>query len=504
MANSIDVLLIHPGDRKQVYQDLGNNLSAVEPPILAALFAGFLKKKGLSVAIYDIPARMESAQQAVTTLTELYSPTLVVIPVYGFQPSASTQTMSAARAVAQRLKESQPNLPIMMTGPHPAALPHRTLQEEPIDYVCSGEGPLTILETLQALKSGQSPAGVGSLWYRDDEGEVCPPSKQAPLMQPLGQEMMEPAWDLLEMSRYRAHNWHCFDDLQNRQPYVSLYTTLGCPFKCNFCCINAPFGQPSYRMWPAEQVVKQIDHLVQTYQIRNIKFADEMFVLNKRHVTEICDLLIERDYDLNIWAYARVDTAYPELLDKMRQAGFRWLALGIESASDFVRDGAEKSLNSHDIMDVVKRIQSSGIYVLGNYIFGLPDETLPSMHQTLNMAKELNCEFANFYSAMAYPGSELYRNAVDQGLDLPEQWHHYSQHAYDTKPLANDQLSAAEILGFRDYAFDAYFTDPNYLNMVGQTFGSDIRHAMQEMVKIKLKRRLLDETPMPEGWPNLG
>ncbi|MEO5372604.1 MAG: hypothetical protein H7833_21250, partial [Magnetococcus sp. DMHC-1] len=65
-------------------------------------------------------------------------------------------------------------------------------------------------------------------------------------------------------------------------------------------------------MWSPETVVREIDHLVEKYGVKNIKFVDEMFVLNKRHVGAICDLLIERGHDLNIWAYARVDTAYPE------------------------------------------------------------------------------------------------------------------------------------------------------------------------------------------------
>ena len=104
------------------------------------------------------------------------------------------------------------------------------------------------------------------------------------------------AWDLLPMTRYRAHNWHCFGDLE-REPYAAIYTTLGCPYHCSFCCIQAPFkaGEQmmglradanSYRFWtPAQVVLEEIDLLVNKYGVRNIKFADEMFVLNQRHVS---------------------------------------------------------------------------------------------------------------------------------------------------------------------------------------------------------------------------
>ena len=264
------------------------------------------------------------------------------------------------------------------------------------------------------------------------------------------------------------------------------------PYKCSFCCINAPFGKNIYRMWSPETIVGwQIDHLVEKYGVKNIKFVDEMFVLNKNHVFGICDLLIKRDYKVNIWAYARVDTVQENMLDKLKAAGFNWLCLGIESGSSHVRDGSLKNFKNKDITQVVRRIQQAGINVLGNYIFGLPDDTQESMQATLDLALDLNCEFANFYCAMAYPGSPLYTQAVAKGLELPDSWSGFSQHAYHTKPLANQYLSAAEILAFRDKAFTTYFTHQPYLNMVKQKFGQDVVEHIRRMVAIPLKRKLI-------------
>ncbi|OSM05206.1 B12-binding domain-containing radical SAM protein [Magnetofaba australis] len=494
MAQPLDVLFINPGDRKQLYQNLGDGMSAIEPPIYSAMFADYMRRKGYSVAIYDTPAMSGPAEHAARAAVEDYKARLIVIPVYGFQPSASTQNMSSAGKIAKLIKEASPAQKILITGTHPAALPKRTLMEEAVDYVCDGEGPITIEAVVEALKGSGDVSRAPALW-RIEDGEVIPPQAAAPLITDLDGTMPLPAWDLLPMDRYRAHNWHCFDHIDQRQPYASLYTTLGCPFKCNFCCINAPFGKPSYRMWSPETVVAMIGNLVKNYGVKNIKFVDEMFVLNKRHVEAICDGIIANGYDVNIWAYARVDTAYPELLDKMRAAGINWLALGIESASDFVRDGAEKSLNDSEIVQAVRRVEDAGIHVLGNYIFGLPDDTLESMQRTLDMALELKSAFINFYSAMAYPGSQLYTEAVSKGAKLPEQWHHFSQHAYDTLPLANDQLSAGEILAFRDYAFDRYFHDQGYLSMVEKRFGTNVLDHIKEMRAMTLPRKLLDEDP---------
>lgn len=492
-SQSVDVLLVNPGDRKAVYQELGSEFSAIEPPSLAGLFAGYLRNKGLTVAIVDAPAHNLSPEQVASHIEKEFRPVLIVMVIYGFQPSASTQNMPAAGETCREIKKLMPNCAIMMTGTHPSALPERTLVEEEVDFVCDREGPETILQTVLALKQASTSfESIPSLWYY--ENKQVKSNAAGELMKDLDGEMPSVAWDLLPMDKYRAHNWHCFDHIFDRKPYVSMHTSLGCPYKCTFCCINAPFGKPSYRLWSPDSVIKEIDVLVNEYGIKNIKFVDEMFVLKPNHVLGICDRIIERGYDLNIWAYARVDTVRDEFLDKLQRAGFRWLALGIESGSKHVRDGVEKGrFGSIDIIKTVRKIQEAGINVIGNYIFGLPDDTHESMQETLELALEANCEFANFYCAMAYPGSKLYTMALENGWALPDNWIGYSQHSYECFPLRTEVLSNAEVLKFRDEAFAKYFTNPGYLAYVEEKFGADVVHHLNQVTQVKLKRKILGD-----------
>ena len=248
-----------------------------------------------------------------------------------------------------------------------------------------------------------------------------------------------------------------------------------------------------------EAVVEEIDHLYHTYDVKTYKIVDEMFVLNDSHVTEICEKLAAKPYAsaLNIWAYARIDTVRADRLALLRSAGIRWLALGIESGSDHVRDGADKSFDGDDIIKIVRQIQKAGIFVLGNFIFGLPDDNLKSMRETLELAKELNCEFANFYSAMAYPGSPLFAQAVEAGWELPENWSGFSQHSYDCLPLPTEKVSAADVLSFRDDAFHEYFANKRYLEMVAQRFGQKTREHVVGMARHRLKRQILQQVPVP-------
>jgi radical SAM superfamily enzyme YgiQ (UPF0313 family) len=392
-----------------------------------------------------------------------------------------------------------------MVGGHVAALPERTLREEAADYVSGGEGLVTIVELATALKARETDLSkVADLYYRSG-GQVVPPVRKAPLVNDLDREMPGIAWDMLPMHRYRAHNWHCLGRVDgagnlDRSPYASLYTSLGCPYKCTFCCIQAPFksGEAqlgmrattnSYRFWSPQRVGDELEYLVETYGVRNVKFADEMFVLNKRHVDGICDEIIRRGLDLNIWAYARVDTVKEGMLPKLKEAGFNWLAFGIEAANSRVRDDVQKGFDQDDIFETLGKVWDHGIYVIGNYIFGLPEDNHDTMQETLDLALRLNCEFANFYSAMAYPGSPLYLTAIANNWKLPETWAGYSQHAVDTLPLPTKYLSGPEVLRFRDRAFQVYHTDPNYLSMIASKFGPDTVEHLRAMTSKTLQRQ---------------
>lgn len=493
----LDLVLINPSSRTAVYQSLGKTLSAIEPPVWAGLMATYVRVKGFNVAIIDAEAEELTVQQTVQRVIEL-RPTLAAIVVYGHQPSASTQNMTAASAVCSALKDAAPNQPVLLLGGHVAALPEETLKEEKADFACNGEGLTTLVDLIRAIKAGNTGFDkVPDLLYRN--GGIVRSLASAPLVKDVDHEMPGIAWDLLPMDKYRAHNWHCLGHL-TRQPYVAIYTTLGCPYHCSFCCIQAPFksGEKqlgmkdsvnSYRFWSPKLIVDDLERLVQKHGLYNVKFADEMFVLNPRHVNGICDEIIKRKLKLNIWAYARVDTVREDMVDKLKAAGFNWLAFGIEAANEKVRKEVDKGFDQEDIYRTLKRVEKAGIYVIGNYIFGLPEDDLQTMQQTLDMAMELNCEFANFYCAMAYPGSSLYQQALREKWALPKTWTGYSQHAVDTLPLPTKHLSAAQVLRFRDEAFMKYYTNPRYLDMVRQKFGEPTVQHLREMSSFKLERR---------------
>jgi radical SAM superfamily enzyme YgiQ (UPF0313 family) len=497
MSGNLDLLLVTPPSRLQVYQGLSNDLAAVEPPVWSGLIAEFARAGRYDVGMLDAEAEGLTHEETAAAIVDAGA-TLTVFVIYGQQPSASTQCMPGGRKVCE-LVNAVAELPTLVMGTHASALPQRTLAEEPYTYVCQGEGPYTVVGLIDALKGKRELSDVPGLWYMEEGTSMFTPA--APNIRDLDEELPRQAWDLLDMSLYRAHNWHCFDDLSSRQSYASLQTSLGCPYKCSFCCINAPFGGNGIRYWSPDNIIGQIDELVTKYGVKNIKIPDEMFVLNKRHVLGICDAVIERGYDLNFWAYARIDTVHDRFLEKLKRAGFNWLGIGIESASKYVRDGVVKGkFGNTEIAATVAKIRDHGINVGANYIFGLPDDTLMSMRETLDLALELNTEWANFYCGMAYPGSQLYGLTKERGWPLPDDqggpgWIGYSQHAYEALPLPTEHLGATEVLEFRDLAFHEYFENPAYLAMVGQKFGPGVVDHVKQMRGHRLRRKHHDAPP---------
>jgi radical SAM superfamily enzyme YgiQ (UPF0313 family) len=489
MKDKADIVFINPGDRKQSYQTLATDFPAIEPPFWIAAMASYLRNDGFAVQIIDAGAENITPEGTAKRVSEI-NPHLTAVIVYGSQPSASTQNMTMAGKICTALKASTPSK-VAIGGLHPSALPRRTLEEESVDFVIEGEGPDSLTSLLKILRTEKRDyRDVPGLWYLDD-GTVRN-NPRAPLIKDLDKMLPIAAWDLLPMGLYRAHNWHCFDDINHRMPYGAIYTSLGCPYSCIFCCIHAPFGKPGIRYRSPGLVVEEMGLLVNRYGIKNIKIIDELFVLDENHYMTVVDLIIKKDFDLNIWAYARVDTVKEKNLQKMKKAGINWLALGIECGNPGVRDGASKKMRVNDITKVVRTIQDAGIRVIGNYIFGLPDDTVETMQETLDMAVELNCEFANFYSAMAYPGSKLYEIAVKERWKLPDEWHGFSQLSYETLPLPTKYISAQESLKFRDDAFHKYFGTPLYLEMIERKFGRTVREHMQEMTRTRLKRKALE------------
>lgn len=490
-----DLVLIRPNDKKEIYGTIPGGATASDPPYWLALMGGYMRDKGLQVKLIDAEGENLSPEQTTQRLRE-YAPTLVGILTIGSNLTASTWKMNGASILASVIRRDYPEVKQFLWGYHVSAIPEKTLCEEQVDYVVCGEGFDTVLELLSAVKSGADASALESidgLWFKNADGSISGNSRMR-LIKNLD-ELPYDGWELLPTQAYRNHLHFAFEDLSKRNRYGVIMTSLGCPYNCSYCAISYFSGDKKLRVKSIARALEEVDYWVKKRNAYFLRIMDECFAFNRQHVMDFCHALIERRYDLSIWAYARVDSVDPEMLRTMKAAGIDWIGYGFESGSRKIRGNVHKAQYSEEqIQEVVKMTQEAGISICGNFMFGLPGDDMESMRESLNFARELCFEWPNFYCTMAYPGSELYRETVANGGEgLPDSWLGYTQLGYETQPFPTEHLTAKEILAFRDYAFEAYFRDnPRYWESIHQKYGDEVVQAIQKLLETKMKRRILE------------
>jgi radical SAM superfamily enzyme YgiQ (UPF0313 family) len=251
------------------------------------------------------------------------------------------------------------------------------------------------------------------------------------------------------------------------------------------------------RFWSPDFITGEFQKLADL-GVETLRISDEMFFLDKRYFEPLLNNLIDRELALRMWAYSRIDTVRPKYLELFQRAGINWLALGVEAGNQEVRREVSKgSFKDINIREVAREIGDAGLNIISNYIFGFPEDTHETMQQTLDLALELNTEMANMYPCQALPGSPLYHEAKQNGWPLPDKPEGYAFLSYESQPLPTKHLTAAEVIRFRDEAWQTYFTNPDYLNLVEQKFGLAQRLNVEDMSQVPLRRKLL-ESPETE------
>ena len=503
----VDVLFVTPDSSLQAYQDLAKVYSAIEPPTWSLLLAESCRSKGFSPAILDCDAERLSLEESVKRIIDTKA-RLVVFVLYGQNPNSGTTSMIGAVKLANALKQSGNGAPICFCGSHSQALPREVLAYDDIDLVLLNEGVYALLNLLGSNLHTDLATINGIGWKNDGEIILNEAERVVP-QDRMDEDMPGYAWDLLPykerpLDLYRAHFWHAGFDHDKRTPFAAIYTSLGCQFACEFCMINiinridnGDWVDASHsrgmRFWSPDWVKREMKKLADL-GVETLRISDEMFFLNRKYYLPILENCIEEDFGFNMWTYSRIDTVRPKVLETFKKAGVNWLALGVEAGNQMVRQEVSKgSFQEVNIRDVCDTIQQADINIISNYIFGFPEDTHETMQQTLDLALELNTEMANMYPCQALPGSPMYHTAKRNNWALPSTYEGYAFLSYESEPLQTKFLSAAEVLKFRDDAWNTYFTNDNYLNVVENRFGGQQRRNVEDMAKISLKRKLLGD-----------
>ena len=493
MPEKCDVVLIHPS-KSGMYGQVGS-LSSTTPDVLLGLVDAYLEHNDIVSVIIDLDIVSISQKNLLDTITNL-SPKLLGVFATGVNVSASTQTMPS---VIKFFKDIAVNLPstikTFVYGGHPTVLPERTLKETSVDYVILGEGYDAILSLVKNIADNKTVKNIEGIAYMktdilDNQHTIVNPM---PSMIDVNKLPMV-NWEKQNPNLYRAHNWHCFGvNIDNRSPYGVIWTSMGCAYPCDFCCINNLYDKRVFRFRDMKKVVEEIDVLVKKYGVRNLRIMDELFVIKHPRIDEFCDLLEERNYDLNIWCYARVDSVSPNILKRLKKVGLNWIGYGFETGDDEkALNAINKKVNKNSFSndEVVKMTRDIGINMIGHAILGLYEDDEEAIRKNVKFLYKHQFEWNNIYPAFAYPGTPFYDKYLGEGIiSEPKKWDEYGLYSYDCNPLPTKHLTSLEVLKLRDELFEEYYRDDRVLENLRAKFGQKTVDHIRDMLSVKLKRK---------------
>jgi anaerobic magnesium-protoporphyrin IX monomethyl ester cyclase len=368
-------------------------------------------------AVDEMKLRQGLSNKEIATKVKQWAPDVVVVtvPFSGWWTSAY-QVISAVKAVNK-------DTTVVVSGLHPSARPRECLANAGVDFVVIGEPEQTISELIDKLEQKDSASldkvnGIGFL--KDGKPAITPPR---PPIEDLD-SLPFPARHLLPMSIY-------FEAVRENpmrgeicKPWSMMITSRGCPYDCVFCSIHNVMGK-KWRGRSPQNVVEEIEQLIQTYKIEQIDFYDDNMTLNKKRMETICDLIVEKKFDIDWYTPngVRADTLDENLLRKMKAAGCKKIRVAPESGSQTVLDNiVKKNLNLKDVEKAVILSRKVGLKVCFLFVIWLVGETKKDINDTINFAyklKRLGAEGFYFSLAMPVYGTELYEQAKNGGFLKP-------------------------------------------------------------------------------------
>ncbi|MDP3954871.1 MAG: radical SAM protein [bacterium] len=437
------ILLIKPPNPKSI--DLFDS-EGLSPPLGLAYLASTLQKFNHQVQILDADVEGLDTHGVIQKIKKI-NPDIVGL-------TAVTPNFCEAVKIARLARKLKKPPVIILGGPHVSAVP-KAVKIGCFNFAVLGEGEETLTELIEGIKAGKTNLeNIKGLAFLKKQKLIITPPR--PYLKNLD-SLPFPAWDLLPP----ATNYHPTPGMYQNSPMMTVMTSRGCPFKCTFCD-RSVFGN-TYRARSPKNVVDEIEILLQR-GIREIKIYDDTFNLDPKRVIGICQEIKRRQLKFTWSCLCRVNFIEKEMLSFMKKAGCWQISLGIESGNNEVLKAVCKSETTEMIEKAVNLIHEAGIETRGFFILGLPCETEKSLEETIDFAKSLKLEMANFYHLIPFPGTEIYKKARKFGhFKKGGSTKEYLPHSNSALPFVPYGLTNAKMRQYFKKAYHDFYFRPSYL-----------------------------------------
>jgi len=332
-------------------------------------------------------------------------------------------------------------------------LPQETIENNPfIDFLIRGEGEIRIIQLIEYIQNqGKLGELDGVVFKKDGKIINLQPKK---IIQNLD-DLPIPAYDLIPFKKYSLY-------LQTQfQPTITMLTSRGCPFNCIYC--SKPVFGSSVRARSPESILEEIIFLKKNYNIKEIIFYDDSFTLEKERIIKLCKLIIKNNIKINWKCETRVNLVDQELLNLMKKAGCYMICYGIESGNQKILNVLKKGINLKEIKKAIELTRKAEIETLGYFMLGIPGETEKEIEQTIDLAKKLKLDYAQFSIATAYPGTELYQIAKKQGKITKDFSNSFYALTKQKRIISLCDVNAEILKKYLKKAYYSFYFRPSYI-----------------------------------------
>lgn len=418
----------------------------ITPPLGIGYLSAYLKKKGIEAKIID-GLNLNLTNEEIVRKCRGADVVGVSILSYYFLIAAD---------LCRKLKKA--GKVVVIGGPHVSALPRLSLRETKADHAVVGEGEKALLKIVRAVQAGKK----------------LPKIIEEPFVGNLS-SLPFPDWKQMDPRTYQKAP---HGGVVKHFPVAPIITTRGCPYECKFCA--SPFlWKRKIRFRQPEEVVEEIKYLVENYGVKEIHFEDDNFTLKREHAEAVCKLIIKNGIKI-AWGLPngiRVDKVDLRLLKLMKKSGCYFVAFGIESADEKILAQVAKHSNLAMIEKAVKMAHQVGLVTQGFFIFGLPLETDQSITKSINFARQIPLDKAQFLMLDVIPGSALWKE-LDFGRKVDWKLDSFHEISWCPPTVSSGVLASAQSRAFR-----AFFLRPRQMFAIIKLFKlSQIRYAVRRVL----------------------
>lgn len=381
-------------------------------PLGLGYIASVLRGDGFDVEVMDINAHRWSREEVEARIAA------ASFDVAGI--GAIVTVYSYVKWLIEIIKKHHPDKKIVIGGSVGTSIPHIILGKTAADIVCMGEGEATAVDLMHALQKEGDLQGVDGIWFRDKEGNIVRNRKRKPIR---NLDILPwPSWDLFPLDIYlknpvgapNRNKWIDGSATESSSLSMNINGARGCPYQCIYCYHD--FMGQGYRLRSPESIIREMKFFYDVHGVTYFHFTDDEYCLKKNFLYEFCNRIKSEFKNDITWGCAgRVNLMTEDLVKTMADAGCVLIGYGIESGSQKMLDVMKKGVTVEESKKAVRLTQKYLGWADCSFMVGTPGENRETIQETIDFCKELDLAPEVIFFMTPYPGTELYRMALESG-----------------------------------------------------------------------------------------